>query len=79
MLFLVLWVFALKQRPRMAVTGLFLLGYGLARFAVEFVRMPDAHIGYMAWGWVTRGQVLSLPMILGGLLLLVLAYRRQGA
>jgi phosphatidylglycerol:prolipoprotein diacylglycerol transferase len=75
-LFVVLWIFASRQRPRMAVTGLFLAGYGIARFAVEFVRLPDAHIGYMAWGWVTRGQLLSLPMIIGGILMIILAYRK---
>ncbi len=75
LLFTVLWVYASKQRPRMAVTALFLLGYGLARFTVEFVRIPDAHIGYMAWGWLTRGQVLSAPMIIGGIAMLIIAYR----
>lgn len=75
-LFVVTWTFALKPRPQKAVTGLFMVGYGLARFAVEFVRVPDAHIGYMAWGWVTRGQVLTVPMIVVGLALLYLAYRR---
>jgi phosphatidylglycerol:prolipoprotein diacylglycerol transferase len=44
---------------------------------VEFVRLPDAHIGYLAWGWVTMGIVLSTPMILAGALLLALAYRRR--
>jgi phosphatidylglycerol:prolipoprotein diacylglycerol transferase len=63
----------------MAVSGLFLLCYGIFRFMVEFVRMPDQHIGYLAFDWVTMGQVLSLPMILFGLLLLSLAYRRKGA
>ena len=66
----------------MAVSGLFLLVYGLFRFAVEFVRLPDAHIGYLAFGWFTMGQVLSLPMIAGGLLLLASptgAVRRQAA
>ena len=43
---------------------------------MEFVREPDAHIGYLAWGWVTMGQVLSLPMIVAGIVLLVLAYRQ---
>jgi phosphatidylglycerol:prolipoprotein diacylglycerol transferase len=75
-LFLIVWVYALKPRPRMAVTGLFLAVYGMARFGVEFVRLPDAHIGYMAWGWLTRGQVLSAPMIIGGILLIMLAYRK---
>lgn len=75
-LFIVLWVFASKRRPRMAVTGVFLAGYGIARFAVEFVRLPDAHIGYMAWDWLTRGQLLSVPMIIGGILMIILAYRK---
>ncbi|MBK1645936.1 prolipoprotein diacylglyceryl transferase [Thiocapsa imhoffii] len=74
-LFLVLWIYASKPRPTMAVSGLFLLGYGLARFSVEFVRMPDAHLGYLAFGWLTMGQLLSTPMILIGALLLALAYR----
>lgn len=76
-LFLILWIFSSKPRPMMAVSGLFLLGYGLARVAVEFVRVPDAHIGYLAFGWVTMGQLLSTPMILAGALLLALAYGRN--
>lgn len=79
LLFALVWWFSASPRPRMAVTGLFLLGYGLFRFAVEFVRLPDAHIGYLAFDWVTMGQVLSLPMILGGALLLVLAGRLGAA
>jgi phosphatidylglycerol:prolipoprotein diacylglycerol transferase len=59
----------------MAVAGLFLLGYGLARFAVEFVRLPDAHLGYLAFGWFTMGQLLTLPMLAGGIIILALAYR----
>jgi phosphatidylglycerol:prolipoprotein diacylglycerol transferase len=43
---------------------------------VELVRIPDGHLGYLAFDWVTLGQILSLPMILAGLLLLILAYRR---
>lgn len=75
----VLWWFAASPRPRMAVSGVFLIGYGLSRFLVEFVRLPDAHIGYMAWGWLTRGQLLTAPMIVWGVWLLVVAYRRSGA
>jgi phosphatidylglycerol:prolipoprotein diacylglycerol transferase len=74
-MFLVLWIFAAKERPRMAVSGLFLICYGVFRFSVEFVRLPDAHIGYMAWGWLTRGQVLTFPMIIVGIGLIILAYR----
>ncbi|MCU7930071.1 MAG: prolipoprotein diacylglyceryl transferase [Candidatus Thiodiazotropha sp. (ex Codakia rugifera)] len=73
-LFLILWIYSAKPRPKMAVSGLFLVCYGLFRFAVEFVRLPDQHIGYIAFGWVTMGQLLSLPMILFGSLLLYLAY-----
>ena len=76
-LFIVLWAYGSKQRPRMAVSAFFLLGYGLSRVAVEFVRLPDEHIGYMAWGWVTRGQILTLPMIIGGIALLLIAYQRD--
>jgi phosphatidylglycerol:prolipoprotein diacylglycerol transferase len=77
LLFIILWTFSLKQRPRMAVSGLFLICYGISRFSVEFVRLPDAHIGYMAWGWLTRGQVLTAPMIIVGIILIILAYRNQ--
>lgn len=76
-LFAVLWLYTRKARPKMAPSGLFLLLYGLFRFAVEFVRLPDAHIGYLAFNWLTMGQVLTLPMIIGGLILLWLAYTRK--
>ncbi|MGH8427336.1 MAG: prolipoprotein diacylglyceryl transferase [Gammaproteobacteria bacterium] len=76
-LFTILWWFSAKPRPRMAVAGLFGLGYGVFRFAVEFVRLPDPQLGYVAFGWLTMGQILSLPLILAGIVLLVLAYRRR--
>ncbi len=60
----------------MAVSGVFLIGYGLFRSSVEFVRLPDSHIDYLAFGWVTMGHVLTLPMIFVGVILLLLAYRR---
>ena len=63
----------------MAVSGLFLVGYGMFRFGVEFLRLPDAHIGYLAFDWFTMGQLLTLPMLAGGLLLLLLAYRKPGS
>ncbi len=72
-LFLILFWFSRKPRPRAAVSSLFLIGYGCFRFMVEFVRQPDAHLGYM-FGWMTRGQLLSLPMILAGLFVLYMAY-----
>lgn len=76
-LFTVLWVYSSRPRPVMSVAGLFLLVYGLARFAVEFVRLPDEHIGYLAFGWFTMGQLLTLPMLAGGSVMLALAYRRR--
>ena len=65
-LFVLLWWFSRRPRPPMAVSGLFLVGYGAARCLVELVREPDAHIGYLAFGWVTAGFLLSVPMLLVG-------------
>jgi phosphatidylglycerol---prolipoprotein diacylglyceryl transferase len=76
LLFIVMWWYTARPRPRLAPSGLFLLLYGLARFAVEFVRVPDEQLGYLAGGWLTMGQVLTLPMIIGGAALLAYAYRR---
>ena len=75
-LFIVLWWFSARPRPSMAVSGLFLLLYGIFRSMVEFVREPDTNLGYLAGDWLTMGQVLSLPMIVFGLLFLVIAYRK---
>ena len=76
-LFIILWAYSRKPRPTMAVSGLFALCYGIFRFIVEFVRVPDAQLGYLAFNWLTMGQVLCLPMILGGAGLMIYAYRRQ--
>lgn len=72
--FILLW-FSRKPRPRWAVAGLFCLGYGVLRFAAEFFREPDAHIGFQAFGWLTRGQLLCLPMMALGAWLLYYAYQ----
>jgi phosphatidylglycerol:prolipoprotein diacylglycerol transferase len=69
-MFLILYFFSRKPRPRYAVSGLFALLYGLFRFIVEFVRVPDAQLGYLAFDWLTMGQVLSLPLVAIGLGLL---------
>ena len=74
-MFVVLFWVSRKPRPRYAVSGLFALMYGVFRFAVEFVRMPDADIGYLAFGWLTMGQLLSLPLVAVGLGLLWLSRR----
>ena len=78
-LFLILWLYSRKPRPTMAVSGMFALFYGIFRFIVEFVRVPDAQLGYLAFGWVTMGQILCIPMIAGGLLLIWWAYNRDPA
>lgn len=75
-LFLILWLYSSRPRPTMAVSGLFLIGYAVFRSVVELVRLPDEHIGYLAFDWLTMGQLLSLPMLLAGAVLMMLAYRR---
>jgi phosphatidylglycerol:prolipoprotein diacylglycerol transferase len=77
LLFIILWIYSAKPRPRCAVTGMFLLCYGLFRFFVEFYRVPDAQYGYFFWDWVTMGQILSAPMILLGASLLGFAYYKK--
>jgi len=82
LLFIVLWWFTSRPRPRMAPAGLFLIVYSLARITVEFWRLPDTHLneaanGYLFGGWFTMGMLLSLPMLLVGLTLMFMAYRRR--
>jgi len=75
-LFVLLALYSRVPRPAGAVSGMFLVGYGFFRLLAEFFREPDAHIGYLAGGWLTMGMLLTLPMIAAGLLLIVLAARR---
>jgi phosphatidylglycerol:prolipoprotein diacylglycerol transferase len=77
-LFLIIWFYSRKARPALAVSGLFGACYGLFRILVEFVRMPDAHIGYLAGGWLTKGMLLSLPMVVIGVGMMLYAYRKKG-
>lgn len=79
LLFLILWLFSSKPRPLGAVSGLFVLCYGLFRSFSEFFREPDIQIGYIAFGWLTEGQLLSLPMIMIGAGVLVWAYKHKSA
>ncbi|GKW51844.1 MULTISPECIES: prolipoprotein diacylglyceryl transferase [Pseudoalteromonas] len=74
-LFLILQWFIKKPRPAGSVAGVFLLGYGVFRFIVEYFREPDAHLGLFA-GFISMGQILSLPMVIGGLGLLIWAYKK---
>ena len=76
-LFTLLWWFTSKPRPRLAPTGLFLLLYGCALFAVEWVLLPDANIGYLLGNWLTMGMLLTVPMIVVGAGLMLYAYRRN--
>lgn len=73
-LFTALWWYTAEsssaQRDKGRATGLFLAGYGVSRFLVEFWRLPDEHLGYLAFGWLTMGQLLTLPMIGFGVWLL---------
>jgi phosphatidylglycerol:prolipoprotein diacylglycerol transferase len=74
-LFIILWLYSSKPRPMGAVSGLFLAGYGSFRFFVEYFREPDAHIGLYS-GFISQGQILSLPMIIGGIGLILWAYKK---
>ena len=69
-LFAVLWWFTRHPSRTGTTSGLFLLLYGLFRFSVEFVRLPDSQLGFIAFGWMTMGQLLTLPMIIAGLALI---------
>lgn len=77
LLFIIVWLYSAKPRPRMAVSGVFALGYGSFRFLVEFFRQPDAHMGFVAFGWMSQGQLLSTPLIALGIVLIILAYRKK--
>ena len=78
LLFVVLWLISAKPRPVMTVSGYFLLLYGVARTGVEFIRLPDAHIGYLLnTDWLTKGIVLSVPMIILGIVFIIFARRKD--
>ncbi|MCH8542464.1 MAG: prolipoprotein diacylglyceryl transferase [Alcanivorax sp.] len=77
LLFVVLWLYSSRPRPMGAVTGLFGAGYGVCRIFAEFFREPDAHIGFIAFDWLTMGQLLSLPLVIIGVAMMVWAYRTQ--
>ena len=76
-LFFLLRLVAVKGKFVGAVSATFLIAYGIIRISIEFVREPDQHIGYLAFGWVTMGQVLSVPMILAGIIILGIAYSER--
>lgn len=76
-LFVILWFYSAKPRPAFAVSGMFCLGYGLLRSFAEFFRQPDAGFDFVAFNWMTMGQVLSAPMIVFGMAVLYLAYTKN--
>lgn len=75
LLFIILWWFSSKPRPRGAVSAMFLLGYGTFRFIEEFAREPDDFLGFLALG-LSMGQWLSVPMILAGIAMMLWSYRK---
>lgn len=76
-LFVIVWMYSAKSRPAFAVTGVFILGYGVFRTIAEFYREPDAHLGFVAFDWMTKGQQLSIPMIIIGAGIIMMAYRQD--
>lgn len=76
-LFIALWLYSSRPRKPGAVSGFFAIGYALARIIIEFVRLPDAHIGYLAFSWLTMGQVMSLPILLLGIWLMARPHHQK--
>ena len=78
LLFVILYFYSKSARPKMAVSGLFSLGYGTFRFIIEYFREPDSHLKELA-EFLSMGQILSLPMIIAGVVMLFLAYKNKAA
>lgn len=78
LLFLILWWYSSKPRPLMAISAVFMFCYGSFRFITEFFRIPDQHLGFIAFDWLTMGQVLSLPMIIFGIVVFYIAHKKKG-
>ena len=66
LLFIILWIISLKPRKTAFLSASFLIGYGVIRIIMECFRQPDAQLGFLAWGWLTMGQLLSIPLIIIG-------------
>jgi len=78
LLFAILWLYSRRPRVAGTVGALFLIGYGSLRFIAEFAREPDDFLGLLRWH-LSMGQWLSLPMVAGGIAMLIWAYRRAPA
>lgn len=78
LLFVIMWWYSRRPRPRFAVCAMFSFCYGCFRFFLEFFRQPDPQYGYLAFGWLTMGQILSMPMIIvGGVALVRLSLKAR--
>lgn len=77
-LFIFLWLLSIKKRPKMFMSAWFLIGYSLCRMMAEFFRQPDPQYGYLAFNWLTMGQILCLPMLIAGCVLLYLSLKNKG-
>ncbi|HTD05406.1 prolipoprotein diacylglyceryl transferase [Undibacterium sp.] len=77
LLFIILWLYARKPRPRLAVGAMFVMLYGCARFFTEYFRVPDFDVSF-AGVTISAGQMYSIPMIIGGAILLIGAYQFAG-
>ena len=78
LLFTLLWLITRRFPPPGTVFGAFLIGYGFCRIVVEFFREPDAQIGFV-FGTISMGQLLSIPMIVAGAIILAMACQRRRA
>ena len=77
LLFAIMIWFTHKPKPQWSAAALFVMLYGVFRFIVEFFREPDAHIGFDILGIFSRGQLLSLPMVIVGITIFIWAYKTQ--
>ena len=74
-LFIILWIYSLKPRKTGALSAWFLIIYGTFRIIVELYRQPDPQLGFLAWGWLTMGQLLSIPLIIVGIIVLIMPFK----
>lgn len=79
LLFIIIWLYSSKKRPNMAVSAVFLIFYGIFRIVGECFRQPDVQLGFLAFNWLTMGQLLSIPMVLLGMIMLRVAYTKVSA
>lgn len=76
-LFCILWWVSRKPRARGLISALFLLLYAIFRFLVEFLRQPDPQMGFIAFGWMTQGQLLCVPMFVLAIVILAVIYGKK--